>query len=102
MDLKRGEKCFVCGKDGTAKEPANRVDVPFKIIRSSRTDLEDTIRRSAKVDGGSLRVVAETAGGTKTLDSHSKLGRGVVRGDYLMVLAEGKNGEYRESILRLA
>lgn len=102
MDLKRGEKCFVCGKDGTAKDPANRVDVPFKIIRSSRKDLEDTIRRSAKVYGGSLMVVAETAGGTKTLDSHSKLGRGVVRGDYLMVLAEGKNGEYRESILRLA
>jgi molybdopterin/thiamine biosynthesis adenylyltransferase len=101
MNLKRGEKCIVCGKDGTAKDPANRVDVPLKVIRSSKTDLEQTIRRSAKVDGGTVRIVAETSSGPRMLDGHSKLGRGVGRGDYLRVLAEGKNEEYRESILRL-
>ncbi len=101
MDLKRGEKCFVCGKEGTAKEPANRVNLPVKTIRSSSAELEETVRRSTKTDGGTLRILAETTNGTTTLDGRLKPGRNIARGDYLRVLAETKNGEYRESILRL-
>ncbi len=101
VDLKRGEKCFVCGKDGTAKDPTNRVEVPFETIHTSKGDLKETISRAAKINGGTLRILAETSNGTRTLDGHSKPGKGFSRGDYLRVLAEGKNGEFRESILRL-
>ncbi len=101
MDLKRGEKCFVCGKNGTAKDSANRFEVPFQTIHRSKADLEKTVRRSAKIDGGMVRILAETSNGTRTLDGHSKLGKAVVRGDYLRVLTENKNGEFRESILKL-
>jgi molybdopterin/thiamine biosynthesis adenylyltransferase len=100
MDLKRAEKCFVCGKEGTAKELVPRAALMIETVRGSK-DLEETIRRSAHIDGANLRILAETSGGTRTLDGLSKLGRSVARGDYLRVLAEGKNGEFRESILRL-
>ncbi len=101
MDLKRGEKCFVCGKEGVARELAHRADLPFETVRGSKEDLEETVRRPAKIDGETLRILAETSHGTKMLNGHSRLGKGVARGDYFRVLAEGKNGEFRESILRL-
>lgn len=101
MDLKRGEKCFVCGKEGTTRELAQQVDLPFKAARTSKEVLEETIRNQAKIHGKTLTILAETSNGTRLLDGHSKLGKTVARGDYLRVLAEGKNEEFRESILRL-
>jgi molybdopterin/thiamine biosynthesis adenylyltransferase len=101
MDLKRGEKCFVCGKEGTTREPAQRIDLPFKAARTSKEDLEETIRHQVKIHGKTLSILTETSNGTRLLDGHSKLGKTIARGDYLRVLAEGKNEEFRESILRL-
>jgi len=101
MDLKRGEKCLVCGKEGTTREPAQRVDLPFKAARTSKEDLEETIRHHAKIGGENLSILAETSNGTRLLDGHSKLGKTIAQGDYLRVLAKGKNEEFRESILRL-
>lgn len=101
MDLKRSEKCFVCGKDGTAIDLVPRVDLRIKSVRDAKRDLEETMRHFANIHGGPIRIFAETSNGTRVLDGHSKLGKGVSRGDYLRVLAGGKNGEFRESILRL-
>ncbi len=101
VDLKRGEKCLVCGKDGTAKDLAKRVEAHFETVRRSNVDLGETISRVAKINEGTMRILAETSNGTRTLDGHSKLGKGVARGDYLRVLAESKNGEFSESILKL-
>lgn len=101
MDLKRGEKCFVCGKDGTARTPAIRGDLPLLTLRSSKANLEETVRRQAKLDGETLTILSETSHGTRKLDGHSKRLVGVEKGDFLRILAEGKNAEFRESILRL-
>lgn len=101
MDLKRGEKCLVCGKDGTAKDSAQRADLPFENLRKPRANLEEAIRGQAKLDGGTLNVLAETSAGTITLDPRSKPPKGVKRGDYLRVLWGGKTGEFHEFILRL-
>lgn len=101
MDLKRSEKCFVCGKDGTAIDLVPRADLPIKSVRDAKGDLEETMRHFANIHGDPVRIFAETSNGTRLLDGPSKLRKGVARGDYLRVLAGGKNGEFRESILRL-
>ncbi len=101
IDLKRGEKCFVCGKEGTTREPAQRADLPFEVAHSSKESLEGTIRHHTKIKAGTLNVLAETSEGSRLLDGHSRLGKGIARGDYLRVLGEDKNGEFHESILRL-
>ena len=101
MDLKRSEKCFVCGKDGTAKELIQRADLPINSVRGGKADLEEAIRHSANIHGDRIRIFAETSNGTRMLDGHSKLGKNVARGDYLRVLAGGKDGEFGESLLRL-
>ena len=100
MDLKRGEKCFVCGKEGTTREPAQRADLPFEASRRSKENLEETIRHQAKINAGALSILAETSEGSRLVDGRSRLGRTIARGDYLRVLAQDKNGEFHESILR--
>lgn len=101
MDLKRGEKCFVCGKEGTTREPAQRAELKLEFLQSMKRDLEDTIRHHTGIKGEKLNILAETSHGSVRLNGHSKLGKAVTRGDYLRVLAEGMNGEFHESILRL-
>ena len=101
MDLKRGEKCLVCGKDGTTKEPAQRLDIPTSTVNSPKGDLEKNIRRQCKLDAKTLRILAETSQGTRLLDGHSKLPKSVGKGDYLRVLADDQDEEFHESILRL-
>jgi hypothetical protein len=101
MDLKRGEKCLVCGKEGTTREPAQRGDLMVSTLSSSKGNLAENIRRNAKIDGKVLRILLETSEGARLLDGHSKLGKSVIRGDYLRVLADGKDEEFHESILRL-
>ena len=101
MDLKRGEKCLVCGKEGTTREPAQRGDLMISTVSRSKGNLAENIRRHAKIDGKVLRILLETSEGTRLLDGHSKRGKSVGRGDYLRVLVDGKDGEFHESILRL-
>jgi molybdopterin/thiamine biosynthesis adenylyltransferase len=101
MDLKRGEKCLVCGKEGTTREPAQRGEIMISMVSHSKGNLAENIRRHAKIDGKVLRILLETSDGTKFLDGHSRLGKSAGRGDYLRVLADGKDEEFHESILRL-
>jgi hypothetical protein len=101
MDLKRGEKCIVCGKEGTTKEPAQRGDLMISTVSRYKGNLEENLRRHAKIDGEALRILLETSEGTRMLDGHSKLGKVAGRGDYLRVFADGKDEEFHESILRL-
>jgi len=101
MDLKRGEKCLVCGKEGTTREPAQRGDLMISTVSRSKGNLAENIRRHAKIDGKVLRILLETSEGTRLLDGHSKRGKSVGRGDYLRVLVDGKDEEFHESILRL-
>lgn len=101
MDLKRGEKCLVCGKEGTTREPAQRGDLMISTVSRSKGNLAENIRRDAKIDGKVLRILLETSEGTRLLDGHSKRGKSVGRGDYLRVLVDGKDEEFHESILRL-
>jgi len=101
MDLKRGEKCLVCGKEGTTRVPAQRSDLMMSTVSSYKGNLAENIRRHAKIDGKELRILVETSEGTSLLDGHSRLGKSVRRGDYLRVLADGKDEEFHESILRL-
>ncbi len=101
MTLKRGEKCFVCGKQGTAKELAAKLDLPLTEVRSSKQSLEALIRTAAKVADGSVRILLETSRGSVVSDKLLKLKRLVERGDYFRVLAENRTGDLHESILKL-
>jgi molybdopterin/thiamine biosynthesis adenylyltransferase len=101
MSLKKGEKCFVCGNEGTARDIVPRRDLPFDSIRDSKETLGATIRSTVRPEGDIISVLSETARGSKALDEHLPFRRGLSRGDYLRILAESKNSELRESILRL-
>ncbi|HUK27219.1 MAG TPA: ThiF family adenylyltransferase [Candidatus Acidoferrales bacterium] len=99
IELKRSEQCFVCGKDGTAKENASRAQLPAQSLRVSRKIMERRIRDSLKIGEGKMTILLETAQGTRTLDG--KTLQESAPGDYLRVLIEMHNGEFHESILKL-
>jgi adenylyltransferase/sulfurtransferase len=101
IDLKRSERCFVCGKDGTAKEPTSRLELPISALRHSRKIVETEIRKTSRVSDGKMRVLLETVNGVRVLDGRGKIANEARRGDYLRVLFELKNGEFHESILKL-
>ena len=101
MDLKRSERCIVCGKDGTGRIVVPRNDLPLARPGSAKATVEESIRKASNVGDGELTIFAETSEGTRKIEGKSPLRRAGRRGDYLRVLAEGKNQELHESILRL-
>ena len=101
MDLKRSERCFVCGKDGTAKETTPRLELPIKTLRSSRRVVEAEIRKISKRADGTMTILLETVDGVRVLDGRGKIASRAERGDYLRVLFQLKNEEFHESILKL-
>jgi molybdopterin/thiamine biosynthesis adenylyltransferase len=102
MDLKRNERCLVCGKDGTARESVSRSDLPIGTLHSSRAVVEAAIRKATSIGDGTLTILLENSHGTSKINSHSLLGKLAEPGDCLRILAGGKNGELHESILRLS
>jgi molybdopterin/thiamine biosynthesis adenylyltransferase len=102
MELKRSERCIVCGKDGTGRDLVSRNDLPLPTLHTSKTTVEGAIRKASNLIDGELTIFAETSDGTRKIDGKSLLRRAGKRGDYLRVLAEGKNQELHESILRLS
>jgi len=99
MDLKRGEKCFVCGKDGTAKDLAMRMDLP--LARKTSRELKNKIRDLIHEEQEPMMLFAETTDGEENMDGKSRSKVRLERGDYIRVFVGCKNGELRESILRL-
>lgn len=100
MDLKKGEKCFVCGKEGTAKDTVPRGELKWSSLRDPK-GMERALREAAKVGAADLRVFVESSSGERPLKPLSSTQRGLKPGDYLRVIGEGKNGELRESIFRI-
>jgi hypothetical protein len=98
MELKRGERCYVCGKNGTAKDIVPKYEVPLKKLKK---DLQRTVREAAHTGDAPLKVFVENSLGERGLDRFSKAGKNLHVGDYLRILIEKQNGEMHESILRL-
>jgi len=101
MDLRRGEKCFVCGKEGVAKETARRMNMPLKDIRSAGKDLQGYIRKTMNMHGGSMRILSETEAGSSPIEKKG-IPKAMKQGDYLRLLSENQSGEIGESIIRLS
>jgi hypothetical protein len=101
IDLKRSERCIVCGKDGTGRNLVPRNDLPLPTLRTSKATVEEAIRKASNLGDGEFTIFAETSEGTRKIDGKSLLRRAGKQGDYLRILAEGKNQELHESILRL-
>jgi molybdopterin/thiamine biosynthesis adenylyltransferase len=101
VDLKRSEKCIVCGKDGTARNIVPRNDLPLLTLPASKVTVEKAIRRTSNPSIGELTIFAETSDGTRKIDGKLPLRRAGKQGDYLRILAQDKNQELHESILRL-
>jgi molybdopterin/thiamine biosynthesis adenylyltransferase len=100
VGMKRGEKCYVCGKEGTAKAPARIMEFPIQSLQKPGHRLEEQVAANSKLEGR-MQILGETAGGTIPIDGKTRLGKSLKRGDYLRILLEDKNGEFSESILRL-
>ena len=101
MELKRNEKCYVCGSEGTAKEVVQRFDLPTSALRGSKRIVKNRLRSTVKAEHGGLTVFAETSHGELNLDESQAAMRELRRGDYLRILSESHNGEFTESIVRL-
>jgi len=102
MDLKRSERCIVCGKDGTGRNLVPRSDLPLPALHTSKATVEEAVRKASNLSGGELTIFSETSEGTRKIDGETPLGKAGKRGDYLRILAEDKNQELHESILRLS
>ncbi len=98
MELKKTEKCYVCGTEGTAKDvvPLNRIS-----IGNLKHELEMTVREATNAGDGPLRIFYEGSDGERSLGNFLNAKTELSAGDYLRVIAEGKNGEMHESILKL-
>jgi molybdopterin/thiamine biosynthesis adenylyltransferase len=101
MDMKRNEKCYVCGSEGTAKETVPRSDLQISSIRGSKEKVRKTIRVTAKAEHGTLVILSETSHGEASVDGSPRGTRQLQKGDYLRVLSERDDGEFTESIIRL-
>ena len=101
IDLKRSERCIVCGKDGTARNLTPRNDLPLPTPYTSKVTVEEAIRKARNLGDGQLTIFAETSDGTRKIEGKVLLRRAGKQGDYLRILTEGKNQELHESILRL-
>jgi molybdopterin/thiamine biosynthesis adenylyltransferase len=101
LGLKRSERCFVCGKDGTAKEATSRFELQTSALRHPRRVVEAEIRKISKRADGKMTILLETVDGMRALDGRGNLAKEARRGDYLRVLFENENGEFHESILKL-
>jgi molybdopterin/thiamine biosynthesis adenylyltransferase len=98
LELKRSEKCYVCGKDGTAKDIVPRDQLLFSKLKR---DPQRAVRDAVHAGDAPLRVFLENSAGEKSLSNVTKTGKDLHVGDYLRILIEDKNGGMHESILRL-
>jgi molybdopterin/thiamine biosynthesis adenylyltransferase len=101
MELKRNEKCFVCGPEGTAKQTVPHFDLPISTIRASKEKMERAIRLALNAEQGILTILSETSHGETSLGDAPRAIRRLKKGDYLRILAETKNGALNESMIRL-
>jgi molybdopterin/thiamine biosynthesis adenylyltransferase len=98
LELKRGERCYVCGKDGTAKDIVPRDELSLSKLKG---DPRRAVREATHAGDAPLRVFVENSAGERSLGNVAKTGKVLHMGDYLRILIEDKNGEMHESILRL-
>jgi hypothetical protein len=98
MDLKRGEKCCVCGKEGTAKDIVPRKELSISNLKKNPVK---AIRDITNAGDGYLKILVENSAGERSLEIASKIGKELRVGDYLKILAESKSEELQESILKL-
>jgi molybdopterin/thiamine biosynthesis adenylyltransferase len=101
MNLARNPRCIVCGKDGTARETATVGQIELKTLSKRKPTFEDQIREASQLGGGTLRIYLENSHGTRKIDHPESIPRAAKPGNYLRIMVETKNGELRESILRL-
>jgi hypothetical protein len=95
MELKRNDKCFVCGKDGTTGPLALRIQLSLQDLKRG---YEKSIRAAANIRNGALRVFSETDTGEKMVkNSFPRL----KKGDYLRVLCEIEDGKHQEIVCKL-
>jgi molybdopterin/thiamine biosynthesis adenylyltransferase len=102
VDLKQNDRCIVCGREGTAREIVSRGDLPVGVLRRKKPKMQDMIRRTSNAGDGTLTILLESSQGTRKMNDLRRVGRFAKSGEYLRVLAEGKNGELHESILKLS
>jgi molybdopterin/thiamine biosynthesis adenylyltransferase len=101
MNVERSARCIVCGKDGTARDTASQGELSLKLLHRRDPKPEETIRKATNTPDGLLITYLETSHGTRKIEGYSSIVRRAKPGDYLRILAEAKNGEIHESILRL-
>jgi len=101
MELKRSEKCYVCGSEGTAKDTIKRFNLPISAVRGSKERVEKRVRLTVKAEHGALVVLSETSHGEVNLSDSPRRTRELRKGDYLRVLSEMHSREFTESIVRL-
>lgn len=85
MPLKRNEVCVVCGKDGTAKKAAKRIDLRLSEL-TVKKNIGTVIRETAHLQKEPMLLFFETMRGERKFEK----GRIVTlrRGDYVRVIPE--------------
>lgn len=99
LDLKKNPNCFICGKEGTAKEPTTVLQLPLERLGKSTRRLVAEVagRIGAKTD--ELALYAETPRGPKRIDNVMKRQSGLARGDILRVIRSSGSGVQEFAVL---
>jgi len=96
IELKRNDKCFVCGKDGTARTPALQIQLPLHKL--SRRNYEKSIRAATNIHEGPVRVFTETEVGERVV---KRFFPKLKKSDYLRAVYEQEDGTHQEIICKL-
>jgi len=77
-----------------------RLDFVLAKIHASSQTPQGAIREALRTEA-QVRIFTETIKGEESLEPLPRAVKKLAHGDYLKVISESKNGELRESILRL-
>ncbi|WP_455367713.1 ThiF family adenylyltransferase [[Eubacterium] cellulosolvens] len=101
IQLKKNPECIVCGKRGAAPQALKRFKLPHSQIPdllSSKSKLEKRLKLSCE----EYDLFYASPEGFKKINKETLLkNTSLNTGDYISVICEGKDGEYKEVLIKI-
>ncbi len=101
IPLKKNPECIVCGKNGAAPQALEKFKLPKSQIQdllSSKSKLEKRLKLSCE----KYDLFYASLEGFKKINKETSLKKTSLNtGDYISVICEGKDGEYKEALIKI-
>lgn len=100
LELKKNPNCFVCGKEGTAKELVRVLRIPHREFGRSPRKLIAQISEKIGAVANELSLYAETPRGLKRVENTKAGAKLIARGDVLRAVRSAGT-DFREIVVQL-